>query len=101
MSDFNMTGERLQFNNNFKAISTPIEKKQPYKIGMGVVIVWIVFVIMIIAILVQDNKIDGLKSELSKQGDLQAKIEEQEILIQDLKTAYTDDLKMHHAKQGK
>jgi hypothetical protein len=42
MNPHNMTGERLQFNNNFKAITTPIKKKES-KFGFWDLVVTIIF----------------------------------------------------------
>lgn len=68
MSGHNMTGENVPFTSGERAHinyegSLRLAKK-PYKIGIGALFLWLVFVFLIVTVLWQDNKIEFLKKEL-------------------------------------
>lgn len=42
MKDFNMTGENIQYNNNFKEITMPSKKKEP-KFGFWDLVLTLIF----------------------------------------------------------
>lgn len=88
MKDFNMAGDPIM---DSQIITPTKETKEPYKIGIGSIILSLAFVALIATVLIQDNTNDSLR----------AKTAEQDTLINHLKTVLSDDLNMHHAKQGK
>lgn len=95
MSDFNMTGENMdkeyslttsQFTNDFDHKTEPKEAKHPYKIGIGALFLWLVFVFLIVTVLWQDSKIDNLKNAIKTDAN---KIE---FLKKELKLMYLGEL---------
>jgi len=81
MSDFNMTGERLQFNNSHKAITMPVEKKEP-KFGFWDFILTVIFLISFFGSIYLYFQNKTLKHEL----------EEKNLLIMDLEKLCTDKI---------
>ncbi len=96
MKHFNMTDE-----SDFEGNEAFFEENRPYKLTW-LDVFWLASYFIgwaLVFWLLYSNYV--LNAELSKQGNLKAKIDEQETLIKDLKTVLDDDLKMHHAKQSK
>lgn len=90
MKGFNMTGGSLQYNNNHKAITTPVEKKEP-KFGFWDFVLTLIFLCSFFGGIYLYFQNRTLKHEL----------EEKHQLVMDLKALLTDEMMMHHAKQGK
>ena len=96
MSNFNMTGE-----SDFEGNEAFLKKNRPYNLTW-LDVFWLAsyFIGWALAFwLLYCNYV--LNDQISKQGNLRAKVAEQDTLIRDLKTVLDDDLKIHHAKQGK
>lgn len=96
MRHFNMTDETdLEGNEAF------FEENRPYNLTL-LDVFWLASYFIgwaLVFWLLYCNYV--LNDQISKQGNLKAKIAEQDTLIRDLKTVLDDDLKMTHAKQSK
>lgn len=92
MSNFNMTGEN--YPHNFDGDLSQLKKdkeSEPYKLGIGAIILFGLFAVLIVTILIQDNTNDRLRAEIA----------EQDTLINHLEIVLDDDLMMHHQKHSK
>jgi cell division protein FtsL len=78
----NMTGEDIQSNEDlFKE-----NQLEPIRIGKGLIIIFCVFAVMIIAIIYYDNKVDNLRADLKTE---KLKVKKQQDLIFDLQKLYS------------
>jgi len=96
MSHFNMTDE-----SDFEGNEAFFEKNRPYNLTW-LDVFWLASFFIgwaLVFWLLYCNYV--LNTELSKQGNLKARIAEQDTLINHLGTVIDDDLKMHHQKHSK
>ena len=94
MRQFNMTGERMPFTSGeraFQNYESQKPQKEPIKIGIGNIILFLIVAFLIGAVLVLDNRNDKLKAEIA----------EQDTLINHLEKVLDNDLKMHHKPNTK
>lgn len=94
MSNFNMTGEKMPFTSGERAAqnyATQEPQKEPIKIGIGKIIIFLVVAFLMGAVLVLDNKNDKLKGEIA----------DQDTIINHLEKVLDNDLKMHHKPSQK
>jgi membrane-anchored glycerophosphoryl diester phosphodiesterase (GDPDase) len=78
----NMTDEDIQSNEDLFIENQP----EPIKIGAGFLIMFCVFVVMVIAIIYYDNKVDNLRADLKTE---KLKVKKQQEVIVDLKKLYS------------
>jgi len=79
----NMTGEDIQSNEDLFIENQP----EPIRIGSGFLIMFCVFVVMVVAIIYYDNKVDNLRADLKTE---KLKVKKQQEVIVDLQQLYSN-----------
>jgi hypothetical protein len=78
----NMTDEDIQSNEDLFIENQP----EPIRIGAGFAIIFCVFVLMVVAIIYQDNRLDNLRADLRTE---KLKVKKQKEVIVDLQKLYS------------